>query len=322
MATPSRVDNSSVHTAFPPYDHALQAEDFTRLFGATAVPAGCAEAHDFAYEYLTPKDEEQILLDVLGRVDAHEFSLAGPAGKARWDKGWAENLERFKRTGGDLASLRPEYIRERPILRLNGRYIRAHDPEFEVHWYEVFQEWLFREFFAGAPTVYEFGCGSGVNLAKLATLYPDKRYVGLDWAQPSVDLVDAMGKKYGWRMEGRPFDFFWPDESLEIEEGSVVFTLGALEQTGRQWSAFLGYLLRFRPALVVNIESVVEWYDKPTLVDYAARRFHTARGYWEGFPARLHKLAEQGVVEILKEKRTGFGSLYIEGYNQIVWRPR
>ena len=80
-------------------------------------------------------------------------------------------------------------------------------------------------------------------------------------------------------------------------------------------------MLRFRPALCVHVEPIVEWYDARTPFDEAARAFHKARGYWEGFPWRLHLLDQAGRIEILKQKRSGFGSLYLEGYSQIVWRP-
>jgi hypothetical protein len=101
----------------------------------------------------------------------------------------------------------------------------------------------------------------------------------------------------------------------------VVLTVGALEQTGTEWGPFLDWLLAARPMRVVTIEPIVEWYDPDDPVDLAAIRFHTARNYWRGFPAKLAALEEAGRVEVLARKRSYFGSLYIEGYSQLVWRP-
>ena len=154
----------------------------------------------------------------------------------------------------------------------------------------------------------------------MASLYPEKRYCGLDWAAASKEIVDAMARRYGWQMTGRVFDFFRPDPRLFIEPESVVFTLGALEQTGANWEPFLDYILQFKPALCVHIEPVVEWYST-SAPDSAAAALHHARGYWSGFFARLLALRAEGRAEILKMKRTGFGSQYIEGYSQIIWRP-
>jgi SAM-dependent methyltransferase len=195
------------------------------------------------------------------------------------------------------------------------------DPSFELKWYEIFQHWLFTTYFAEIQAVYEFGCGSGINLAALAKLYPEKRYFGLDWAAPSKEIVDEMAEAYGWDMKGHLFDFFAPDESLKVEEGGIVFTLGALEQTGQDYEAFLQYLLRWQPGLCVNIEPILEWYDENNLVDYAAIRFHRMRKYWEGFPNRLMELERADRVEVHKMKRSNFGSLFLEGYSQTIWRP-
>jgi SAM-dependent methyltransferase len=195
------------------------------------------------------------------------------------------------------------------------------DPNFELNWYRVFRLWLFQTYLAGVNTVYEFGCGSGFNIAALAKLYPEKRYYGLDWASQSVDIVNELGKKFGWDMHGRLFDFFAPDRGLCIEENSAILTIGALEQTGTEYGSFLQYLLDSSPRLCVHFEPILEWYDENNLIDYAAIRFHQKRNYWRGFPTRLRELQEDGKIEILKTNRSYFGSLYIDGYSQLIWRP-
>lgn len=304
----------------------LDAEGFAKLFGlpdAGALPPECLsliEKYDLRYRPMAEFEQQHQVLRVLQAVDEGDFTTAGPEGKARWEKGWGENLARLK--AGEADALVPKYIRPNQPVRLFGRYVTPLDPEFELHWYDVFQEWLFRTYFAEARTVYEFGCGSGINLQRLATMYPGKRYVGLDWVQASAEIVDELGRREGWDMEGRVFDFFWPDDALEIEEGAVVFTLAALEQTGTGWRPFLDYLRRFRPSLCVFVEPFVEWYTDDTLVDYAAIWFHRARGYLEGLAPALRELQQEGKAEILRAKRSYFGSLYLEGYSQLVWRPR
>jgi hypothetical protein len=304
----------------------LDASDFARLFGTVteALPEECHRmiaGGDFRYEVLEGAERDRVLLDVLKRIDSGALTSAGPEGKARWDTGWGENLARFRESGSNVAALVPRYIRPRQPVRLDQQYVMPAQEDFELRWYEVFQHWLFSTYFREASAVYEFGSGSGINLAALARMYPDKKYIGLDWATPAADIVDEMARAYGWDMQGRIFDFFHPDAAMRIEEGGLVFTLGALEQTGGNSEPFLQYLLAAMPALVVNIEPVYEWYDDAVLVDYAAMRFHAVRNYWRGFPARLRELEREGRIEILKMKRSYFGSLYLEGYSQIIWRP-
>jgi len=95
-----------------------------------------------------------------------------------------------------------------------------------------------------------------------------------------------------------------------------------LEQTGRAYESFLQFLLEASPTLCVHVEPICEWYDENNLIDYVAIKFHKKRKYWENFPNRLRELEDEGKVEIFKMKRPYFGSLYLEGYSQIIWRPR
>jgi SAM-dependent methyltransferase len=303
----------------------LDVADFARLFGTTAdaMPEECRRlivAGDFRFRRLTMQEREAVLADVLARIDSDTFDVAGPDRLEKWERGWAENLEGLRR-GEDLGRLVPRYIRPGQPLRLQQDYVMPLDPRFELKWFEVFRTWLFLTYFEPADVAYEFGCGSGFNLAELARLYPTKEYYGLDWARASVEIVNELGERFGWRMRGAPFDFFAPDRALKIRENSVVFTIGALEQTGANHGAFVDYLLDAAPALCVHVEPIVEWYEAGHPIDEAAIRFHRRRGYWSGFPERLRVLEEEGRVRVLKTQRAHFGSLYIEGYSQLIWMP-
>ena len=304
----------------------LKLEDFAELFGTSAgdIPDECRELierYDFRYRILSGEEREQEFLQVVNRIDSGEFSLAGRSGKARWDKGWSENLETFVAGGHDLSALAPKYFRAGQSLRLHQQYIIPEAPEFESKWYDVFRLWLFKTYLHDVDAIYEFGCGSGFNLGVLAALYPEKELHGLDWAEASKDIVDEMRTAHGWNTWGHVFDFFSPDRALKLADNSAVVTIGALEQTGGEYEAFLRYVLDSSPSLVLHVEPIVEWYDPHNLVDYAAIRFHKKRRYWEGYPDRLKELEKEGAIEILKMKRSFFGSLCIEGFSQLIWKP-
>lgn len=308
------------------YDE-LRIEDFARLFGTTVgnIPKACRELIencDFRYKRLQGRERDRVLVEVFKRLDSDQFTTAGKEGKGRWDKGWSENLERFIKDGHDISALVPKYIRPNQPLRLDQGYMLPVDPNFEFNWYQVFRLWLLDTYLADVEAIYEFGCGSGFNLATLAHLYPKKAFYGLDWAEPSVAIVNEMAKAYGWNMKGILFDFFAPNEKVIIADNSAVLTVGALEQTGTDYGSFLQYLLGSRPKLCVHVEPILEWYDENNLVDYAAIKFHQIRRYWQEFPNRLRALELEGKVEIIKTKRSFFGSLYLEGYSQLIWRPR
>jgi hypothetical protein len=73
----------------------------------------------------------------------------------------------------------------------------------------------------------------------------------------------------------------------------------------------MDFLKRTKPAGCFHIEPMVNWYDPAKLVDHTAIRIHKARGFWTGFAEEVRASMH----------RTGFGSLLLEGYSQVIWNP-
>lgn len=69
--------------------------------------------------------------------------------------------------------------------------------------YKVFTYWLFQKYFEKVDAIYEFGCGSGINIAILAQMFPEKKIVGLDWAAASKKILDKLAKAKTGRIELR-----------------------------------------------------------------------------------------------------------------------
>ncbi len=304
----------------------LTVAEFADLFGIdpAAMPHACVEMinkGDWKYSPYSTPERDQIILDFLRRIRDRQFSLVTEGDKSRWLAGWGENLDGFKKSGGDLDALVPRYIRPNMPVRLFGDFVKTDDPYFEKHWFEVFREWLILTYLNGYDHIFEFGCGSGFNVARMAALYPNAVIHGLDWAEPSVEIVENLRTVKGLKTHGHLFDFFKPDYSLDIPPNSAVVTIGALEQTGDNNAQFLDFLMAKRPALVVHAEPTYDWYDPNSLVDHLALTAHDLRNFWRGYHDRLLKLEKQGSIEILKTKRAYFGSLVLEGYSQTVWRP-
>ena len=142
----------------------------------------------------------------------------------------------------------------------------------------------------------------------------------MDWVPESQKLLRAIVEKFGWRIEGFPFDLFNPDYELEILPDSLVYTSSALEQLGSDYGNFLKYLLAKRPSLCVNVEGMAEYYDENSLYDYVALRYHRTRNYLDGYLTRLRELEHEKTIKIIAAKRIGFGSLYHEAYMYVVWQ--
>lgn len=305
----------------------LKPIDFADIFGTTldllseSIHAAIA-AQNWNYSVLAGAERDGIVLDLLQRIETRRLTLVQNEDKSRWERGWGENLEDFKKSGGKLESLLPKYIRPGMPVRLYGEFVQPEDPNFESNWYSIYRAWFVQRHLAGFKNIFEFGSGSGFNVAYVAQQVPGARVMGLDWAQPSVDIVEALRREHGLNVAGRQFDFFHPDETLDMPAGSAIFTVGALEQTGTQWESFLEFILKKKPACCLHIEPIHEWYDhENNLVDYTAWKAHEVRNFWRGFPGRIIELEKQGRARILKTKRINFGSLVVEGYSQLFWQP-
>ncbi|MFC1943180.1 class I SAM-dependent methyltransferase [Chloroflexota bacterium] len=307
--------------------HQVTLEDFARSFGTTVedISDECRKLiakTDFRYRILAGEERDKVLLDVLQKIESDQQIIGAAERQATWEKGWEENLQDFIQSGYALDKLVPKFIRPNQAIRLDRNYIMPSNPNFELDYFSVFRLWLYTKYLKEFESIYEFGCGTGFNLVVLAQLYPEKKLHGLDFVPSSVELVNKLGEVYGWKMTGHFFDMLSPDDNFGIDDNSAVFTIGAIEQLASNFEAFLQFLLKRAPKLCLHVEPTIELYDENNLVDYLAMKFHRKRGYTEDYLTRLRELEAQDKIEILKVKRPFWGSLYMEGYTYMIWKPR
>lgn len=300
--------------------------DFARSFAASEdeFSEECLKAikgSDFSYKLLDQKERDDVILCVLKKIASDTQVIGAEERTSVWEQGWAENLHAFSEQNHNLEALIPKFIRENQPIRYNGDYILPANPRFEYDYMTVFRIWLFQKYFADHSNIYEFGCGSGLNLVLLASLFPQKNLYGLDFVQPSVDLINTIGKTHNWRLSGELFNMITPDDSFKLAENSAVFTFGALEQLASKTENFIQYLLHQKPGICIHVEPTVELYDENNLFDYLAIQFHRKRGYTERLLPRLQQLQAEGKTKILGVNRLNFGSLFMEGYTYIIWQP-
>ena len=302
----------------------LQSEDFEELFGelpGTLFPEcrDLVESLDFRHERLQGASREEVFLRVLNTLD-RDLEVAGKHRKHRWEEGWAENLSEFQNTGYDLSALAPKFVRLQEIIRLRGEYIRPSCHQFESNFVKVLRHWMFKKWFQSVDHIYEFGCGTGHNLVDAATLFPERPLYGLDWSQSSQAILRLLKEHHGFNIVGRPFDMLEPDEAFPLLPRSGVFTVGAMEQLGAQYHAFLNYLLKQRPSICVHVETLYELYDQNVLFDYVAAKYLEKRKYLRGLLGTLQAYERESRLQMLGTIRT-FGSLYHDGYSLVIWKP-
>jgi len=215
----------------------LTLQDFSKLFGVSIneFPDYCIEyiqKNDFRFRWVTGEEREGYLLKAIKRVDSGELTISGPQKQTIWEKGWSENLQAFVTTG-NLNELIPEFVHSDSPVRLGGKdYIFPSNPNFETAFVTVLRMLLFTKYFKNVNSVFEFGCGTGLNLVALAKLYPEKKLHGLDWAKASIDILNNL-RDYDFSIEGHLFDMFHPQKNeLMVPPNSGFLTIGAMEQLG------------------------------------------------------------------------------------------
>jgi hypothetical protein len=288
-----------------------------------SLPAVCRDLihrSSLEYEPLDGTARDEVLVRILDTLD-RDLPASAASRLRDWEAGWDENFRNFAASGWNLDELTPMYYRHgNLIFRLLGEWVRASRAEFEIEILAIIRAWMGATYFARCERVYEFGCGPGHNLAALADMFPETRFVGFDWARSSQRILDAMRAQRGLEVEGRWLDMFAPCGDLHGEHRAGVFTFGALEQLGTNFEPFLNYLLAARPAICVHFEPIYECYAQDVLFDRTAALYHRKRGYLVGFLPKLQTLESDGVLRIERVRRV-FGGPYHDGWTNVVWKP-
>ena len=302
----------------------LKVEDFASIFGAKVqdMPQECIDIiknNNFKYREANQEEREKMLLRAT-KILFEDLSVSGPGRKGDWEKGWKENYNDFTLNNYETEKLIPKFVREREWIRMRGNYILPEDGGFETSFVTVLRIYIFSKFFPKYKSIFEFGCGTGLNLLAMATLFPKKTLYGLDWVKSSCDIVNSLAKTQNINAKGSEFDMFNPDYELQIGSGDAVFTTGAMEQLGVNFNMFLDYLITKKVGICVHFETMMELYDQDNIFDFIAAKYLEKRGYLNGFLKQLKIYEKNNKVEIIEVRKT-FGSFYHDGYSVIVWRP-
>ncbi len=258
------------------------------------------------YRKLTRREHDQALIQIMNVLLDDSIPQSGEHRRDQWNKGWAENVKT-----GDVT---PKYFGKYRVNRLNGEFVWALSPTFEQDQLYSIVDGLAKERLTKVPVIYEFGCGTGHNLLRIQKINPTAKLIGCDWAPSSQELVNSLG------FLGRNFDYFNPTGELEPHAG--VYTVASLEQVGTDYKKFVNFLLENKPDIVVHIEPIPELLDSGNLLDYLSIKYMEKRKYLSGYLDYLRWLERLGKISIIQAERTWIGSFLIDGYSEIVWKPK
>jgi hypothetical protein len=176
----------------------LTAADFAESFGTSLEDFSedtleIIRTSNFKYSIIEGAEKDNLVLDVIRRINSDRQMIASPERKAVWNDGWAENLKAFTDSGFDINELIPKFIRPNPAVRLFANYVKVNSPYFELDFIRVLRSWLYKKYFNECESIYEFGSGTGHNLVDLARIYQDKAIVGLDFVPSACELISKLG---------------------------------------------------------------------------------------------------------------------------------
>ena len=259
------------------------------------------------YRELTKKENDQALIKIIDTLLDPWLVYSGPHRKKQWEKGWNQNLKEN--------SIEPHYFGKYRVNRLNGRFVMALSKNYERDRLYSIVDSLTKKYLKNAKNIYEFGCGTGHHLLRVRKINKKAMLYGLDWTKSSQKLVRKLG------FDAHNFDLFKPSK-LKLAPNSAVYTVASLEQTGRNHKKFVAYLLKNKPSIVIHVEPIEELLNPSNLLDNLSIKYFRKRKYLFGYLAYLKELEKSGRIEVIEARRSGIGSLFIEGYSVVVWRMK
>lgn len=306
---------------------ALTLSDLSTMLGFPAEPHLDKDKiglEALRWRRLNQRERDSALLKIWRQVHDETLTVASPAGLVRWERGWTEVLDRVSTEGCNEETLRPQYF-QYDIIRLLGDFALVEKTDFEFRLYRILADQLFRRYLTDVDGILELACGTGLNMLHLGKLFPGIKLLGCDWAKPSQAILARIAQEHRLDLTAQRVDLWTGDGfdpfPLRHAKRKAIISMHGLEQIGGNINPYLDITLRFQPSIVFHIEPLVELYQCDYLFDEVAARYHKKRGYLEGLLPAIRKLRDEGRVEIIAERRLGFGSMFHEGYSLLVWRP-
>jgi SAM-dependent methyltransferase len=187
----------------------------------------------------------------------------------------------------------------------------------------VLQYFILEKYCANIQNFYEFGCGTGHNLFAISEIAGNnKNYFGFDWSNPPKNIFQNIRSTYSKNFYFDNFDFFNPNNNVNIQDNSVVFTFAALEQIGDKHEKFVNFLIDKKPSICIHLEPITEVLDSNDKLQNLSIKYIQKRNYLSNFYSSLINLEKEQKIEIIDADRTTIGSYFIEGYSLIVWKTK
>lgn len=273
--------------------------------------------YNLKFRYLNKVSESNFNLNLIKISLSKKLTKSGLKKKTIWEQGWFENLKEFNPK--NIKTIYPKYFRKQNYFyRLKGKVIYSKKKYFEILFSELIYSIVISHYLKKIKNIYEFGAGSGRIISSLMSNFNENlNYYASDWSTNANKILKKINIK-NKKINNFSFNFFKPNKK-KILNNSLVFTGGALEQTGKNYKKFVKYLLRNKPKIIINFEPMNDLYNQDNLNDFALRLYATKRNYLSNYIIFLKRIEKEKKIKIIHTRRL-FGGPYHEGYSFIVWK--
>tara|TARA_A100000164_G_C21909193_1_gene774719 strand:- start:375 stop:1307 length:933 start_codon:yes stop_codon:yes gene_type:complete len=290
----------------------------TKFFSSNFI--GIFKKKKLEYTQVNKDINSKIIKDCINIILKDKKKIDSKKRKKIWMDGWNQNYIDYRKNPKNLKLLTPHFIKSNFPKRFLKKFIIPKSKNFEYSLFELFREDLFQKYFIKYENIYEFGCGTGINLLALKKKFSNKSIFGSDFVKSSGKIIDLINKTFRYNIKFDIFDVKKPNRKYKFKPNSLVFTTGVIEQVGNDYKKFINFLLEKKPDMVINMEPFKEIYNLNNKMDLLSYFFIKKRGYAKNFLNYLKLLESKKKIKIMKIKRTYFGSVLMDSYNYVVWK--
>lgn len=275
--------------------------------------------HNLCFDFINKNEQDNFIAEYKKLIYNDNLKKSGPDRRDDWEFGWNENLEIYKNDSSEK-SLIPKYIKRSNFVRINGRLVVSDNEYFENILTRLHHQAIALKFLKEFDCIYEFGCGTGINLISFNEVLTSKKYVGLDWVDSSKNIINELKKNNDINLEFENFNFYKPHK-INFQKNSAVCTITSLEQVGRDFKNFIDMLIENKPGIVIHMEPILEWYNNDNELESLSIEYHKKRGYLDGLLKYLEDMESKKIISILAKFKTQFGESRHNPFSLVVWRP-
>ncbi len=294
--------------------------DFQKFFGSKNLPSTFLKEikiNKLKYRDLSSSENKKIFDLLKNTLKDKKLNKSGKKYKKKWNIGWNENLNLLKKKRKN--ALIPKYFNKYKYARIGRKIYKTETNFFDYKLPKLITSYIFIKYFKNSRNILEFGAGTGHNLVNLSRFNKSAKLHALDWAQETKKICNVLKKDI--KIEGHTFDYFNPKVNFSLDKNWSCFTIASLEQVGLNYKKFIDLIIKKKPKLVVNLEPIAELLDKNNELENLSIKYFLKRNYLKDYLNYLKKMEKKKKIKIIKTRKSYFGSLYINGYSLVVWKP-